>query len=182
MPTWNLFDDAVSTMRTRLRKVWSVLGKYAGCPSKASNYKQQALVELARRLELEQELKTYRNLACAVGGLLDSKGDRGAQFDRDLEYVEHCLKKCDAPSEESDDEMAHENATIYFPDGAFDPRVGWDYVSWYRDEAGKLFCVAYSTDQVRDQVEKYRYFSPFVPLCNTAMVHDVLTGGYYSRP
>jgi hypothetical protein len=71
MTTWNLFDPAVSSMRDRLAKQWKRLGKFAGCPSKSDSYKQQALVELARRLECEAETARYKTLVEAVDNLLD---------------------------------------------------------------------------------------------------------------
>ncbi len=178
MTTWNLFDPAVSEMRTRLANVWKRLGKFAGCPSKSTSYKQQALVELARRLECEAEIARYKALGEAVDNLLDERGELGQA--KAFDALAKARAGCDKREEQS--AMAHETATIYFPDGAFDPRVGWDYVSWHRDEEGKLFCVAYSRDQVKAQVEKHVFFSPFIPLYTTALVNGGLDDGYYSRP
>jgi hypothetical protein len=87
MTTWNMFDPAVSAMRTRLVNAWKNLGKYAGCPSNSTNYKQQALVELARRLEVESELARYKTLADAVDTLLDARDCPPPEFDQAVDAV-----------------------------------------------------------------------------------------------
>lgn len=56
MAVWNMFSEEVSAMRTRLNDRWERLGKVSGCPTAVDSYKQQALVELARRLETERRL------------------------------------------------------------------------------------------------------------------------------
>ena len=54
----------------------------------------------------------------------------------------------------------------FWPDG-FKAGFKPDWKADYLDENGKKFSVCYTTEQVREQVNTFAFFTPFIPLGNT---------------